>query len=136
MKFPVQIPDIEFWKNLVPCQIGCPIHTDAGRYVQLIAEKKYEEAYLTARSPNPFASVCGRVCAARRGGPRPTRSRPVATLRRDPRRDPQSRARRPSAPGGESGARTVRGRTSPFHPCSSSSSRLPGSIQARSFLTA
>ena len=64
MKFPVQIPDIEFWKNLVPCQIGCPIHTDAGRYVQLIAEQKYEEAYLTARSPNPFASVCGRVCAA------------------------------------------------------------------------
>jgi formate dehydrogenase beta subunit len=58
------IPDIEFWKNLVPCQIGCPIHTDAGRYVQLIAEQKYEEAYLTARSPNPFASVCGRVCAA------------------------------------------------------------------------
>lgn len=63
-KFPIRIPDIEFWKSLVPCQIGCPIHTDAGRYVQLIAEQKYEEAYLTARSPNPFASVCGRVCAA------------------------------------------------------------------------
>ncbi|MDL1892993.1 4Fe-4S dicluster domain-containing protein [Sphingobacteriales bacterium CHB3] len=63
-KFRIQIPDIEFWKNLVPCQIGCPIHTDAGRYVQLIAEQKFEEAYLTARSPNPFASVCGRVCAA------------------------------------------------------------------------
>jgi NADPH-dependent glutamate synthase beta subunit-like oxidoreductase len=63
-KFIVQIPDIEFWKNLVPCQTGCPIHTDAGRYVQLIAEQRYEEAYLTARSPNPFASVCGRVCAA------------------------------------------------------------------------
>ncbi|MFN0156874.1 MAG: FAD-dependent oxidoreductase [Bacteroidota bacterium] len=60
----IQIPDIEFWKNLVPCQMGCPIHTDAGRYVQLIAEQRYEEAYLTARSPNPFASVCGRVCAA------------------------------------------------------------------------
>lgn len=63
-KYKTQIPDIEFWKNLVPCQIGCPIHTDAGRYVQLIGEGKYEEAYLTARSPNPFASVCGRVCAA------------------------------------------------------------------------
>lgn len=63
-KYPVIIPDIEFWKNLVPCQIGCPIHTDAGRYVQLIARQDYEEAYLTARSPNPFASVCGRVCAA------------------------------------------------------------------------
>ena len=63
-KFSFTIPDIEFWKNLVPCQIGCPIHTDAGRYVQLIADQKYEEAYLTARSPNPFASACGRVCAA------------------------------------------------------------------------
>ncbi len=64
VKIPVQIPDIEFWKSLVPCQIACPVHTDAGRYVQLIAEQKYEDAYLTARSPNPFASVCGRVCAA------------------------------------------------------------------------
>lgn len=63
-QYTVKLPDIEFWKSLVPCQIGCPIHTDAGRYVQLIAEQKYEEAYLTARSPNPFASVCGRVCAA------------------------------------------------------------------------
>jgi len=63
-KYTVIIPDLEFWKNLVPCQIGCPIHTDAGRYVQLIAEGKYKESYLTARSPNPFASVCGRVCAA------------------------------------------------------------------------
>jgi NADPH-dependent glutamate synthase beta subunit-like oxidoreductase len=63
-KYNIRIPDKDFWKNLVPCQMGCPIHTDAGRYVQLIAEGKDKEAYLTARSPNPFASVCGRVCAA------------------------------------------------------------------------
>lgn len=63
-KIPVLIPDVEFWKGLVPCQMGCPIRTDAGRYVQLIAEGRYREAFLTARSPNPFASVCGRVCAA------------------------------------------------------------------------
>lgn len=62
--YSITIPDIEFWKNLVPCQIGCPIHTDAGRYVQQIGEGNFKEAYLTARSPNPFASVCGRVCAA------------------------------------------------------------------------
>ncbi len=58
------VPDIDFWKEMVPCQAACPIHTDAGKYVQLIAEGDYKEAYLTARSPNPFASVCGRVCAA------------------------------------------------------------------------
>jgi formate dehydrogenase beta subunit len=63
-EYSVRIPDIEFWKGLVPCQISCPIHTDAGRYVQLIAEGRYKESFLTARSPNPFASVCGRVCAA------------------------------------------------------------------------
>ena len=58
------VPGVEFWKDMVPCQAACPIHTDAGRYVQLIAQGEYEQAYLTARSPNPFASVCGRVCAA------------------------------------------------------------------------
>jgi NADPH-dependent glutamate synthase beta subunit-like oxidoreductase len=58
------IPGVDFWKDMVPCQAACPVHTDAGRYVQLIAQGDYEKAYLTARSPNPFASVCGRVCAA------------------------------------------------------------------------
>ena len=63
-KYRTMIPDVDFWKDMVPCQAACPVHTDAGRYVQLIARGDYEQAYLTARSPNPFASVCGRVCAA------------------------------------------------------------------------
>jgi NADPH-dependent glutamate synthase beta subunit-like oxidoreductase len=58
------VPDLDFWKGMVPCQAACPARTDAGRYVQLISEGKFEDAYLTARSPNPFASICGRVCAA------------------------------------------------------------------------
>ena len=58
------LPDAEYWKRLVPCQTACPAHTDAGRYVQLIAENGYEAAYHVARSPNPWASVCARVCAA------------------------------------------------------------------------
>jgi formate dehydrogenase (NADP+) beta subunit len=63
-KFKVKAPDAEFFKQLIPCQAACPVHTDAGRYVQLIAQGQHEQAYLTACSPNPFASVCGRVCAA------------------------------------------------------------------------
>jgi NADPH-dependent glutamate synthase beta subunit-like oxidoreductase len=59
-----QLPDLEHWKAQVKCQAGCPVRTDAGRYVQLIAEGRDEEAFLVARAPNPFASVCGRVCAA------------------------------------------------------------------------
>ena len=60
----ISLPAIEHWKAQVKCQSGCPVATDAGRYVQLIAEGRDEEAYLVARAPNPFASVCGRVCAA------------------------------------------------------------------------
>jgi NADPH-dependent glutamate synthase beta subunit-like oxidoreductase len=58
------IPDVDFWKQMVPCQAACPVKTDAGRYVQLIAQGDYREALMVARSPNPLASVCGRVCAA------------------------------------------------------------------------
>lgn len=58
------LPDLAHWKAQVKCQAGCPVATDAGRYVQLIAEGRPEDAYLVARAPNPFASVCGRVCAA------------------------------------------------------------------------
>ncbi|MCP4660485.1 MAG: NAD(P)-binding protein [bacterium] len=43
---------------------ACPVHTDSGGYVQLVAAQRFEEAYLVARSPNPLASVCGRICAA------------------------------------------------------------------------
>ncbi|HKC88346.1 MAG TPA: 4Fe-4S ferredoxin, partial [Blastocatellia bacterium] len=63
-KYKTIIPDVEFWKGIVPCQAACPVNTDAGRYVQLIAQGRYEDAYLVARSPNPLASVCGRICAA------------------------------------------------------------------------
>ncbi|MCP4659908.1 MAG: FAD-dependent oxidoreductase [bacterium] len=43
---------------------ACPVHTDSGRYVQHIANGDFLSAYLVARSANPLASVCGRVCAA------------------------------------------------------------------------
>ena len=58
------LPDLAHWKAQVKCQAGCPVSTDAGRYVQLIAEGRLEDAFLVARAPNPLASVCGRVCAA------------------------------------------------------------------------
>ena len=52
------------WLNTnFPCMMACPAHTNAGRYVELIAEGEFEEAYRVAREPNPMASICGRVCA-------------------------------------------------------------------------
>jgi NADPH-dependent glutamate synthase beta subunit-like oxidoreductase len=52
------------WLNTnFPCMMACPAHTNAGRYVALIADGRFEEAYKFARDPNPLASICGRVCA-------------------------------------------------------------------------
>jgi NADPH-dependent glutamate synthase beta subunit-like oxidoreductase/NAD-dependent dihydropyrimidine dehydrogenase PreA subunit len=47
-----------------PCQAACPVGTNAGLYVSLIAEGRYDEALQVASEPNPFPSICGRVCTA------------------------------------------------------------------------
>jgi NADPH-dependent glutamate synthase beta subunit-like oxidoreductase len=39
------------------------VGTNAGGYATLIARGRYRDAYILARRPNPFASICGRVCA-------------------------------------------------------------------------
>jgi formate dehydrogenase (NADP+) beta subunit len=54
----------EWLERNFPCRQACPVHTDAGKYVALIAEGRYREAYAVARRPNPLASICGRICAA------------------------------------------------------------------------
>lgn len=58
------IRPLAWFRDNVPCLVACPVKTDAGRYVQLIGEGRYEEAYAVARSPNPIASICGRTCGA------------------------------------------------------------------------
>ncbi|HLK50032.1 MAG TPA: FAD-dependent oxidoreductase [Bryobacteraceae bacterium] len=55
--------DREWLESNFPCMMACPAGTNAGRYVALIAEGRFEEAYRYAREPNPMASICGRVCA-------------------------------------------------------------------------
>lgn len=57
-----KLVDLEWLESNFPCMQACPVHTEAGRYVALIAEGRYEEAYRYARQPNPLASICGRVC--------------------------------------------------------------------------
>jgi NADH-quinone oxidoreductase subunit F len=51
-------------KDLVgaPCQSACPLGTEAWRYVAHIGRGEYDEAYQAIREPNPFPSVCARVC--------------------------------------------------------------------------
>ena len=65
--------DWQVWRSMVtdsrrdpiaPCQDACPAGTDAGRYVGLIGQGRYDEAYAVAAEVNPFPSVCGWICTA------------------------------------------------------------------------
>ena len=60
----VEVPGENYHAGLISCQRACPVHTDARGYVRAIAEGRFDDAYLIARGPNPFASICGRVCGA------------------------------------------------------------------------
>jgi NADPH-dependent glutamate synthase beta subunit-like oxidoreductase len=62
--FHVEVADLHYWQKQIKCQWGCPVRTDARGYVIAIAEGRYLDAYRIARAPNPFASICGRVCGA------------------------------------------------------------------------
>jgi NADPH-dependent glutamate synthase beta subunit-like oxidoreductase/coenzyme F420-reducing hydrogenase delta subunit/ferredoxin len=49
-------------KGRPPCQLACPILTDVREYVQLIAERRFEEALASIRKLNPLPRICGRIC--------------------------------------------------------------------------
>jgi hypothetical protein len=56
--YKISVPDFIHWQKQVKCQAACPIHTDAGRYVQLIAEEKYRMHFLLPGPPTrllPYA---------------------------------------------------------------------------------
>jgi formate dehydrogenase beta subunit len=44
------------------CKLACPIMTDVREYVELIARRRFREAYAAVRRQNPLPAVCGRIC--------------------------------------------------------------------------
>ncbi|MCP4329595.1 MAG: FAD-dependent oxidoreductase [Alphaproteobacteria bacterium] len=47
-----------------PCQVACPVGTDAPSYIAYIWEENWEQAFEAITATNPFSSICGRVCDA------------------------------------------------------------------------
>ena len=45
-----------------PCVMGCPIGNDIPRFIALLRERKYEQAYWTIRETSSMPSICSRVC--------------------------------------------------------------------------
>ena len=63
-KYRLQVVDAEYYKQTIPCQVACPVKTDARGYVIAVARGEFERGYQMAREPNPLASTCGLVCNA------------------------------------------------------------------------
>jgi len=63
----------DYYHKVVDCQWACPAHTPVPAYIRLIAQGKYDDAYLLNRDSNVFPGVLGRTCdrpcepACRRG---------------------------------------------------------------------
>jgi putative selenate reductase YgfK subunit len=45
-----------------PCILGCPTNENIQRYIWLVTEQRYEEAWRTIIETNPMPAVTGRVC--------------------------------------------------------------------------
>jgi NADPH-dependent glutamate synthase beta subunit-like oxidoreductase len=57
----VTTPD--WYQTNIPCQVGCPAHTDVATYIGLISQARFDEAYLLNRKSNVVPGVLGRTCA-------------------------------------------------------------------------
>jgi NADPH-dependent glutamate synthase beta subunit-like oxidoreductase/ferredoxin len=53
----------DWYQTNIPCQVGCPAHTDVATYIGLISQARFDEAYLLNRKANVVPGVLGRTCA-------------------------------------------------------------------------
>ena len=67
------VSDPTYFHKVVDCQWACPAHTPVPEYIRLIAQGRYDDAYMINWVSNVFPGVLGRTCdrpcepACRRG---------------------------------------------------------------------
>ena len=52
----------DYFHKVVDCQWACPAHTDVPQYIRLIAQGRFDDAYILNRESNVFPGILGRVC--------------------------------------------------------------------------
>jgi len=81
---PTDTRNPDYYHRVVDCQWACPAHTDVPEYIRLIAQGRFDDAYMVNRESNVFPGILGRVCdrpcepACRRGR---VEDKPVAICR-------------------------------------------------------
>ena len=70
---PTDVSKPEYFHKVVDCQWACPAHTPVPEYIRLIAQGRYDDAYMVNWVSNVFPGILGRTCdrpcepACRRG---------------------------------------------------------------------
>jgi formate dehydrogenase beta subunit len=70
---PTHVADPAYFHKVVDCQWACPAHTPVPEYIRLIAQGRYDDAYMVNWMSNVFPGILGRTCdrpcepACRRG---------------------------------------------------------------------
>ena len=65
--------DPNYYHQVVDCQWACPTHTNVPEYIRMIAQGRFDDAYILNRESNVFPGILGRTCdrpcepACRRG---------------------------------------------------------------------
>jgi len=65
--------DPNYYHKVVDCQWACPTHTNVPEYIRMIANGRFDDAYILNRESNVFPGILGRTCdrpcepACRRG---------------------------------------------------------------------
>ncbi len=59
---PTDVNDPSYYHRVVDCQWACPAHTNVPEYIRLIAQGRYDDAYLLNRESNVFPGILGRTC--------------------------------------------------------------------------
>ncbi len=70
---PTDTEDPSYFLKVVDCQYACPSHTPVPEYIRLIAQRRFDDAYMVNWESNVFPGILGRTCdrpcepACRRG---------------------------------------------------------------------
>jgi formate dehydrogenase beta subunit len=81
---PTDVSNPDYYHRVVDCQWACPAHTNVPEYIRLVAQGRYDDAYILNRESNVFPGILGRTCdrpcepACRRGR---VEEKPVAICR-------------------------------------------------------
>ncbi len=54
--------DPNYYHRVVDCQWACPAHTNVPEYIRMIANGRFDDAYILNRESNVFPGILGRTC--------------------------------------------------------------------------